>query len=536
LAAVGTNKKETFMKRYSILTLLLLLFLGSYAQTPTKPRLVVVLMVDELNSDQLLLWQKKFEKGGIARMMNQGTFIPYVSLNSVSAWQGTGVASFFTGATPAVHGLVSDTWIDRFSQKNFHALYGTYQIDKLDTSLTPNCNTMLASTLADELLRLYPNTSKVRAIGMSPDISTFATGHGKDGFYSFDEKTGLVVNKSLTSLPDWAREFNSKRFGDTYRQREWGPLNNINDYYEARFYRSTLTQSFLYHFTTDLDYSRLIYSPYGNVMMRDFAVSMMINEGIGKDEYPDLLTISFTLKPKVKKNSSLFDAEVEDMALRLDHEVTGLIRFFEETIGIENVVMALTSAHNPGVFPNEYNQVGTPTGTFSGRKAISLLNLYFMAQYGQGKWVVDYHDGTFMLNAPLIAEKGMQIDDMRQKTADFLLQMAGVARSYTYQQLLRGTSTNVNPDILQSFHPKRSGDVIIELEPGWAEELDNGDLRVRPLQTRHIPVLFFGGGIPAQTIRRVCPIVDIAPTISTLFQMSYPNGCEGRPIDEIFKK
>jgi hypothetical protein len=524
------------MKRYFLSLLLCCIGLNLWAQLAPKPRLVVVMMVDELSSDQLILWQKKFEKGGISRMMNQGTFIPYVSLNSVSAWQGAGVASFFTGATPSVHGLVSEKWIDRFSQKSMSALYGPIVGDKIDTTQVPDCKNMLASTLADELLRLYPNTSKVRAVGMMPSISSFATGHGKDGFYCFDEKSGLIINKSLASLPDWAREFNDKRFSETYRQREWGPLNNINDYYEARFYRSTLTPSFLYKFNTDLNYSRLIYSPYGNVMMRDFAVSMMINEGIGKDEYPDLLTISFTLKPGAKKNCAQFDAEVEDMALRLDHEVTGLIRFFEETIGIENVVMVLTSAHNPGVFPVDYTRVGTPTGTFSGRKAISLLNLYFMAQYGQGKWVMDYHDGTFIMNTALIAEKNMSLDDMRQKTADFLLQMSGVARAYTYQQLLRGSSSNVNQAILQSFHPKRSGDVIIELEPGWAEELDNGVLQVRPLQTRHIPVLFFGAGIPSKTIRRVCPIVDIAPTISTLFQMSYPNGCEGRPVDEVFNK
>lgn len=508
----------------------------SQNSTLSRPRLVTVLMVDELNTDQLLLWKKKFEKGGIARMMNQGTFIPNVSVNTTSSYQGSSVATFYTGATPAIHGIVAENWIDRFNQLKMSALYGPTSSSMGDSLLKPSCDRLLSSTVADELKRLYPDYSKVRAIGMIPDVLCWSVGHGNDGFYSFDIRSGEVVNKSLPSLPDWAREFNSKKFASVYRDREWGPINNINDYYESRFHRSSLPGNFLYRFTIDADYQRLVYSPFGNIMMRDFAVSLMINEGMGKDEYPDLLTVSFSLKPGVDKNCKPFDAEVEDMFLRLDHEVTSLIRFFEETIGVENVLMVFTGAHNPGVFPADYEKTGVPAGVFSGKKAISLLNLYFMAQYGQAKWVEGYHDGTFYLNNKLIADKGLSPSDFRNKTADFLIQMSGVSRAYTYDQLLRENSTLVGSVIHQSFHAKRSGDVMIELEPGWVEELDNGELRARPSLSRHMPVVFFGGNVPAQTLQLPYQMIDIAPTICTFLQISYPNGCVGRPIAPLFVK
>ena len=511
------------------------IILFSQKKADNRPRLVVVLMVDDLNADQLFTWQEKFEKGGINRMMNQGTLIPRVSYNTTSTYVGASVATFYSGATPAVHGIISSQWMDRFSQVPTDALYGPDFKTVPDSLLKPSTNMLLVTTLTDELRRLYPNYSKIRGIGLNDHIMNWAIGHGGDGYYSVDIKTGLISNKQNKEVPFWVREFNSKKFPEIYKMREWGPINNINDYYESKFHRSRLTENFLYRFNEDTDYRRLIYSPYGNVMIRDFAASMIINEGLGKDEYPDLLTISLSLKPRVIKNSKPMDAEVEDMAIRLDHEITGLIRLFEETIGMENVLMILTGAHNPGIFPDDYKTLGAPTGSFSGKKALSLLNLYFMAQYGQEKWALSYNDGAFYLNTQLIESKGMSVKEMRSKAADFLIQMSGVARTHTYDQLINEKKLMIDEVIYQSFHAKRSGDVLIELEPGWVEELDDGELRSRPSLNRDLPVIFFGGQIPAGTIQKPYQMIDIAPTICTLLKISYPNGCVGKPIESLVK-
>lgn len=526
------------MMRALFYVLIALFPLISYSQnkTITRPKLVVVVMIDELNADQLFIWKEKFEKGGIARLMNQGVFIPHITVNTTSSYLGSSVASFYSGTTPAVHGVISEKWQDRFKQEKVHALYGVGYNELPDSMLKATGNTMLASTITDELKRIYPNYSKIRGIGMSPDILNWAIGHGNEGFYSVDVSTGLMQNNTLDELPYWVREFNAKAFADVYKQREWGPINNINDYYESRFHRASLTQKFLYRFSEDADYRRLIYSPFGNVMIRDFAATMIINDGLGKDEYPDLLTLSFSLKPGIEKNCKPMDAEVEDMAIRLDHEMTGLIRLFEETVGLENILMVVTGAHNPGVYPDEYESVGAPTGVFSGKKAVSLLNLYFMAQYGQEKWVTTYSDGAFYLNAKLITEKGLSTTEMRNKAAEFLLQMSGVGRTHTYDQLITEKKLMIDEVVYQSFHAKRSGDILIELEPGWVEELNNGELRTRPTKSRDLPIVFFGGGISAKTVKHSYQLIDIAPTISTILHMSYPNGTIGTPIKEIFEK
>lgn len=503
------------------------------AEVPAAPRLVVVVMVDELGAEQLFLWQKKFEKGGLSRLINQGTFYPNVSVNTISLYEGTSVASFYTGATPSVHGVVGSQWVDRFSQRNINALQG-YSLETKNDSSIPYRNTaLLSSTLGDELRRVYPGQSKVRAIGLSPHIISWAKGNNPDGYYILDSKTGLMKNGSTTHLPAWVTEFNDKKFADVYRQREWGPMNDINNYYASKFRNQGEARNFLYKFNADAGYSNLVQSPFGNLMMRDFAVAMLINENLGRDAYPDLLTVSFTLKPGVVPAARQYDAEVEDMMLRLDHEMTGLLGFIEEVLGLDKVLVVLTGAYNRSALPSDNIQADIPTGAFSGRKALSLLNLYFMAKYGQAKWVTSYADGSFYINEKLIAERKMSLDEFRQEAADLLLQMAGVARAYTYQQLMNESSALVGGSVYQSFHAKRSGDLIVELEPGWGEELDNGDVVARPQLNRQVPVVFFGNSVPAAIVHRSCNLVDVAPTISSFLQIAMPNGNVGIPLSEV---
>lgn len=503
---------------------------------PRAPKLVVMVVIDELSDEQLYKWQHRFEKEGVLRLLNQGTFVPRVAVNSQSLYNGASMATLYSGTTPAIHGIVSDFWFDRISQVEVSALLGPVNARVADSLIVPSCATMLSSSIADELRMFYPKHSKIASVGLSPRDLCFAAGHQTSDIYWFNANTGsFELEGSKDSSPQWLKDYNGKRLADLYKKREWGPLYDLNSYYEYKFRPSATARQFLYRFDNDRGYEKMSASPYGNVMVRDIAASLILNESFGKDEYPDLLTVSFTLKPFLKNSVGLVDAEVEDMFLRLDQELTGFIRLLSEQVGFENVLMVVAGGQNPGVMPQTLVSAKTPSGVFGGRKALSLLNLYFMAQHGQGKWVQMYHDGAIYLNRQLIEDKKLSMEEMRKKAADFLMQMSGVARVYTYDQLSSVDSGQSVGVIAQSFHPKRSGDVIIELEPGWAEELPDGTVRVRPVQSRYVPVVFFGGMVPGKVINRSIQLVDIAPTICTFLQIPFPNGCVGQPVYELFK-
>jgi bisphosphoglycerate-independent phosphoglycerate mutase (AlkP superfamily) len=51
----------------------------------------------------------------------------------------------------------------------------------------------------------------------------------------------------------------------------------------------------------------------------------------------------------------------------------------------------------------------------------------------------------------------------------------------------------------------------------------------------HVPLIFSGWKIKHGTSARSVNITDIAPTLSILMGCEFPNGCTGKPLEELFK-
>jgi len=85
--------------------------------------------------------------------------------------------------------------------------------------------------------------------------------------------------------------------------------------------------------------------------------------------------------------------------------------------------------------------------------------------------------------------------------------------------------------IQRSFNHKRSGDVIIALEPGWVNQIkDERDLVAQYSQSRRAPLFLYGWKIKNQELNQQLDIEDIVPTLSTFLKIAPPSGCMGNPI------
>ena len=49
----------------------------------------------------------------------------------------------------------------------------------------------------------------------------------------------------------------------------------------------------------------------------------------------------------------------------------------------------------------------------------------------------------------------------------------------------------------------------------------------------HVPLIFWGNKIPKGSTTKMVNVKDIAPTISSILEISFPNGCTGNPLVEI---
>jgi hypothetical protein len=83
---------------------------------------------------------------------------------------------------------------------------------------------------------------------------------------------------------------------------------------------------------------------------------------------------------------------------------------------------------------------------------------------------------------------------------------------------------------VQSTHPTRSPDVVINLAPGaFLSGYKAGTTHGSPYDCdTHVPVVFFGAAVAdAATVSRFVRTVDVAPTLAAALGMSAPHAVDG---------
>src|SRR5215213_5725226 len=79
----------------------------------SKPRLAVVIVVDQFRYDFLERFLPHFGKNGFRRLISQGALFANANYNYVPTYTAPGHASIFTGSVPSQNGIVGNSWFDR---------------------------------------------------------------------------------------------------------------------------------------------------------------------------------------------------------------------------------------------------------------------------------------------------------------------------------------------------------------------------------------------------------------------------------------
>jgi len=159
------------------------------------------------------------------------------------------------------------------------------------------------------------------------------------------------------------------------------------------------------------------------------------------------------------------------------------------------------------------------------------------ASYGKGDWVKLYYNQQIYLNRILIEDSKLDIEKVQQKVVDFMIQFDGVANAVSSTTLMRSEfNKGISEKMQNSFNQRRSGDVMLNLKPGWLEDKTYTSSSNSPyVYDTHIPLIWYGWRIKRQEISEDVNITDIAPTISYLLNISKPNGSTGRSLNGLLK-
>ncbi len=537
-------------KRFGTLLFTLLVFAIqiSFAQSARKipsekPKLVVGIVIDHLRADYYFRYSNLIGDGGFKRLMNQGTYCKNSKFSYLYSQTGPDHASIFTGTPPAFHGIISNGWYNRLSGglelAREDAETKLVGIESKEKGSSPK--KLLASTLGDEI-KLFNSHSRVVGVALNCESAMFSAGHAADGAYWMDDLSGKFITSSYyqDTLYNWVKEFNEKKFADFYLNRVWTPFNggskpSVSEKLKGKV---GLNNEFFYDLNKEKKengYKAIKTTPFGNMLVKDFAIAAIINENLGKDDDADFLSVTFSCLGDKHRDLSPYAPEMLDNFIRLDKELEHLLSFLDEQIGMENVLVFVTADQSANYTPENLEKQNIPNGYFSTYNAIALLKSYFNILYGNGEWILGYDSQQVYLNHQLIEDSKLSITDLQVKAVDFLIQFSGVATSTSANSLIKSNYTHgILQKVQRSFNQKRSGDVMLTLEPGWMHKIkDERDQIAQYSYTNQVPLFWYGWKIKRSVISRSISIEDIVPTISSFLNISIPSGCDGNPIEEL---
>ncbi|APQ16658.1 alkaline phosphatase PafA [Maribacter hydrothermalis] len=519
----------------------------------TKPKLVVGIIVDQMRYDYITRFYDHYGNDGFKRLIEQGFNCKNNHFNYAPTSTGPGHASVYTGTTPAIHGIIGNNWYDKEIDASVYCA-GDDSYTSVGTTadagqMSPH--RMNVTTITDEVRLSNQMQGKTIAIALKDRGAVLPGGHTANAAYWFhgaDEAKWITSSYYMNELPKWVNDFNLSGKAQAYK-REWNTLKDIKEYkesgtdnnlFEGKF-EGELTTSFPHNSPALLDKTKdfdiIKATPFGNSLTADFAIEALKQENLGKDEITDFLAVSFSSTDYVGHMYGVNSKEVQDTYLRLDADLERLFKALDKQVGEGEYTLFLTADHAAIEVPTYLKSEKIPSGYVDNASNKKRLAEFLQYKYGTEDIMKNYSNNQIFLDHKIVKNLDLSLAEVQVEIAQEVLGYAAIERVYTANQMWSNNYTSGIPHILQNgYNQKRSGDILVVLKPGFASYSTTGSTHGSPqIYDTHSPLLFYGKGIkPGATVNRT-EIPDIAPTISVLLGISFPNGTTGKPISEVLK-
>jgi len=482
-----------------------------------------------------------------------------------------GHVSLATGTVPAAHGMVGNVWFDRedgrlvynIEDPEHHLLTAGADVDR-KTEIDPTQKaakvdgrspaTILTSTFSDELAVHTNGKSKIFGVSVKDRGAVSLAGHAGKAFW-FSKAGGGFVTSSYyyDDYPEWVQAWNAGKPAQAYAGKSWELMQDSSRYlfgdsddreYETDFPGFGRTFPHPYGDADDKYFTtRLTLSPAGDALTLDFAKALIEAEGLGQDEVPDYLAVSFSSTDYVGHVFGASSLESEDNLARLDRTLADLFAFVDEKVGLANTLIVLSADHGQPEVPGHLQELGIENAHYFDTDALDKAPAIaaLKAKFGLGEELIEAFNQPYVyLNRELIRAKGLDQAVVEAVVAAELAKFDGVAAAVSSTALRTASlpDTLLMRAILRNFHPKRSGDIYVVFEPNvFINDFDGltvASTHGSPWRyDTFVPVMFAGAGLKPATVSRAVTPYDVAPTLANYLGVKPPSGAIGNTLVEV---
>jgi hypothetical protein len=538
-----------------------------------RPRLAVVVSLDLFRADYLRRWPDLLlpardvqgRVGGFRWLTTEGTWFADSRFTHVPNETGPGHAVLLTGADPYATGIVGNDWIDPATGKGVYCVEdprGTIVGLPPGRTLPPIGPVNLrVSTVGDELEMATSGRSRTVSIAVKDRAAVLMAGHAADLVLWLDtgDLRWISSRAYLPSgvLPSWLSAEDVLAPLKSPAGRTWEPLpETVRAERDGRARSIHLPgwkgplgmgANFPHRIEEGNDTGKeFLRTPFANDAVLSAARRAVTELGLGKDEVPDLLTIGLSANDWIGHAWGPYAPETLDAFLRADRALSDFLRFVESEVpgGLASVVVVVSSDHGIATPPEELAAHGIDARRVLSERIENAAEAALREAFGEGPWLLKAVDGgnaffePYLWFAPEALAKAPSRAAAEEVATRGVARVPGVYAAFGRTAVVEGRlpDTPIGRAVSRGFHPARSGDLVVVMEPFAMSDLveeSAGEEAAYPANhsqawsyDSEVPVLIGGFGLPAGVrTDRVGP-ASIAPTLSLLLGVARPSGSD----------
>jgi hypothetical protein len=500
-----------------------------------RPKLVVVIVIDQFRGDYLERYRDQFGDGGFRVFLDRGAYFTDCNYDYANTRTAPGHATLFTGSYSSGHGIVANEWWDPAKKKRVTS------VEDENTKLVGGTgengpgaspHNLMSDTLGDELKLATGGKSRVFAISLKDRAAILPAGFSGDAAYWIDHKSGDWITSTYyrPDLPEWVRNFNGSHRAEKYLNREWKDS-------DGNILGSTAPRKGKNKAGEPVGFYEVVGStPFANDYQLEFAKELVLYEKLGAGAATDLLVISLSANDILGHQVGPDSPQMRSMALELDKSLAEFFGFLGHQVGMANVWLALSADHGIAPLPQFAKTLRLPAANLDGKALREQINSLLSKKYSKkADYVLDLDYPLAWLSEDAFAgtPAGKRESDAEADAGEAMKQ-AGLAGYFTKSQLARGETpaTEVGRRYAHSYSPE-GGWYVIGIPSPFHVGITKGTDHATPFSyDTHVPLAFYGLAFQPGTYRTHAEPVDLAVTLASLLGINAPAEATGRVLTE----
>ena len=522
----------------SLALLLSSVVLSAQQPTPARPRLIVILVVDQMRTDYLERGAPHFT-AGLKRLTSDGAWFTegaYPYLNTVTC---AGHSTIGTGALPYNHGMVLNAWWERSS--------GRTRACTVDESVrnightTPDSDGESARWLEVPALGQKVHEAGGRSVAISMKSRSAIPLAGKSGTAVIwqHSRTDWATSSAYSKTKlEWLEKFMKANPMAAEGGKVWERTLPADRYSGAdeglgEKFPSRWGPSFPHRIPEENPRDFVTYwqmTPFADEYLGRMAASAIDALQLGRRDTTDFLAVSFSTLDVAGHEFGPASHEVQDIVIRLDRTIGALLSHLDSTVGRDGYVVALSADHGVAPMPEQTEGGGRQNRT----EIMAAVDGALAPIFGPGKYVA-HAAYTDLYLLPGVLDRLKADPKAYAAVVAALRALPGIEYVFRSDEI-SSAEARTSPDPVKraaalSHFPSRSGDLIIVPRRHWMLSTSSATTHgtLHPYDQR-VPVIFYGAGVAAGRRTEAATPADVAPTLAALAGFTAYKAADGKPL------